>query len=188
MIAVFPAAVSLTAVFSGLDSTCAWAALPRQARTQAKPFKPAASGKASQPTKKSPVAPDAGQDADTPPLIAAALAENLARVKALLGKGTDPNTHDADGMAALMAAAEAGNAPAVKLLLAQGAEPNHQSNGGGTALMLAAKKGRYAICEMLLKKGANPMATNKAGETARALAENASLTGIVTLLKQQEKP
>ncbi len=68
------------------------------------------------------------------PLIAAAEAGDMGKVKALL-KTQDINAQNREGQTALMEAACEGHTEIVRLLLQAGADPNAQNREGQTALI-----------------------------------------------------
>ena len=80
--------------------------------------------------------------------------DKAADVKAMLGRGMDPNTTDANGDPALLMAARGGNAAVVDVLLAAKAEVDRRNRFGDTALMAASLNGHLAIAKTLRAKGA----------------------------------
>ncbi|HJO05018.1 MAG TPA: PQQ-binding-like beta-propeller repeat protein [Acidobacteriota bacterium] len=109
-----------------------------------------------------PQAPDLDQQ-----LVAAAAADDLAEVEALLGRGADVNADNGFGVTALYSAADWGRYELVRLLLESGANPdsNPTSRGrspwGKTPLQLAAgsntdvaaPEARAAIVRLLIEHG-----------------------------------
>jgi ankyrin repeat protein len=93
-------------------------------------------------------------------LLDAALANNLAAVKAALENGANADAHDTDGRTALMVASLNKAIPIIQVLLQAGAGVNLQAEplGGMTALIMAAIGhilSRETI-ELLLANGADP--------------------------------
>ncbi len=83
----------------------------------------------------------AGTAADVPltSITRAASAGQAEAVTALLTKGANPDTRDANGRTALMLAASAGHYETVRRLLIGGASKSLKDNHGKTALDLAAE-------------------------------------------------
>jgi hypothetical protein len=91
-------------------------------------------------------------------LIDAINKEDVAAVKAAVGKGASVNARDADGHTPLTTAAYVGNEEIVEYLLAQKADVNALNGSGETALFEAIKNadedGAVAVCKILLAHGA----------------------------------
>jgi ankyrin repeat protein len=121
------------------------------------------------------------------PLFRATRATDLAAIRALLGKGADPNVTTADGSTPLMVAAglgarrggdeeiadKAGRADpveAMKLFVAAGATVNAVNETGNTALHYAALTGSPRGVEYLAASGAVLDAKNKQGKAPIDLA------------------
>lgn len=102
-------------------------------------------------------------DSQAQSLTAAVRAGNIQRVKALLNRGTNPNTKDANGMPLIMVAALYSDASMVQLLLDRGADPDAKNGDDATALILVA--GDPAKARALVAKGANVNARSKQGRT-----------------------
>jgi len=80
---------------------------------------------------------------------------DIARARAWLDAGLDPDTMgDAIG-SGLMIAAREGNIPLMELFLARGADIDRANGSGETALMLAAWKGHAQAAQWLLDHGAS---------------------------------
>jgi ankyrin repeat protein len=109
---------------------------------------------------------------DIPDLHMAAMIGDAPTVKAIIGRGVDPNQRDSHGETPLM------NAPTlevVSLLLESGADVNARNPEGTTALMKASFQGAWMIVDELLKKGAD---VNASGGPSRMTALiGASLSG-----------
>ena len=103
----------------------------------------------------------AGED-----LLKAALAGDLAQVRALLEKGADIDQQDRDGATALILASQQGHEGIVQALLARGAEIDHQAKIGITALFIASVQGHEGIVKALLAEGANVELRENRGGTA----------------------
>ena len=71
--------------------------------------------------------------------------ERVAEVRALLGRGADPNTRDAGGEPVLIAAARGGSVATVEVLLAGRADVGLRNRFGDTALMIAALNGHLEV-------------------------------------------
>jgi ankyrin repeat protein len=75
-------------------------------------------------------------------------------VAALLARGMDPNTVDANGDPVLLIAARSGFEPTLDALLTAGAKVNVRNPYGDSAIMVAAISGRLPIVKKLLARGA----------------------------------
>ena len=116
------------------------------------------------------------------PILLAAKEGDAAKVTALLAKGMNANTTDADANTPLMFAAEKGDVKTTQVLLAKRGNENAKSSAGETALMKAAKAGHSAVVEALLANGADVNAKNKDGETALLVAAHQGHTEIAQML------
>jgi hypothetical protein len=89
-------------------------------------------------------------------IIEAAEQGDLAKVRALLAEGANPDTrHREWGFTALHSAAGTGNVELVELLLENGANVNTPDVTGATPLHEAAKRGHLKAAELLLAHGAD---------------------------------
>jgi uncharacterized protein len=130
------------------------------------------------------------------PFMRAALAGDVAVMRALLDKGADPNVKSVAGITALIAAAGAGwvqnqtytepkesSLEAVKLCVEKGADVNAAMTSGVTALHAAALRGLDDIVAFLVEKGAKLDAKDTQGRTPLTYAEGIRLGG-----QPEEKP
>ena len=118
------------------------------------------------------------------PVADAAMAGDIAAVRALLADGADVNAAQGDGMTALHWAAEHGDARLAEMLLYAGAvvEPVTRI-GGYTPLHIAARTGSDAVALMLLGAGADAAAAAPGtGTTPLHLAATAGSAPLVTAL------
>lgn len=83
-------------------------------------------------------------------MVAAIMNNDMAKVKAMLDAGVDPNQNNGS---ALETAADMGHIHIVELLLAKGANPDLDD---GFALSMAADHGNVAIVKLLIQKNINP--------------------------------
>ncbi|MGB7217861.1 MAG: ankyrin repeat domain-containing protein [Vicinamibacterales bacterium] len=113
------------------------------------------------------------QGAEQSPIAAAAKANNLTTVRALIAKGTDVNAPQADGSTALLWAAYNGNAEMTKALLASRAKVDVTNKYGVTPLLQAARMGESAVMELLLNAGAKPTQLAADGTTPLMAAARA---------------
>lgn len=100
------------------------------------------------------------------PLIDAADAGDVARVKAFVQAGRPVDREGEFGTTALMRAALKGDEAVVAVLLAAGANPAIKDIGGETPLHLAARKGYAGVARQLLRAGAPVDAKDNEGWTA----------------------
>ena len=94
---------------------------------------------------------------------AAIRANDLPRLKSLIGSAADANAPGEFGSTPLMQAAIAGSTDAMTLLLDAGADVNAQNAFGTTALMMSVAE--IDKVRLLLARGANVKATSKQGRT-----------------------
>ena len=92
--------------------------------------------------------------------------KKLKIIQQLIGKGTNINIQNEDGVTALMTASNEGLSEVVELLLQNGADPNIHSNNGRTALMCACNHGNSKVAKHLLRFNANPQLVDNDGFTA----------------------
>ena len=106
------------------------------------------------------------------PLLDAVGRGDVARVRALLAEGADPNAARGDGLTALHVAARGGAVEIAGLLIGHGARVGATSRiGGYTPLHLAAGSGHTPLVRALLEAGADPAAvTTNSGVTPLHLA------------------
>jgi ankyrin repeat protein len=90
------------------------------------------------------------------PLIAAALANQLAISELLLSKGADAMARNSGGFTPLHAAAFSGSLPIAKLLLEKGAALEDAANKSGvTPLMVAGEENHLELAEFFIANGAD---------------------------------
>ena len=121
--------------------------------------------------------------ADSGPAVAAAAqADNLPAVRALIAKKADVNAAQPDGSTALLWAAYNDDVDMVKALLAAGAKADAANHYGMTALLQAATSGNVAVMEVLLNGGANAKLARLDAETPLMAAARAGSVPAVRLL------
>ena len=91
-----------------------------------------------------------------PPLIVAARAGDMNRVRTLVGEGADVNAFGNGRQTALMAAAQQGHGDVVNALLEAGADANLRDAKGNTAAEAAAERGHKGLAESLRKAEVRP--------------------------------
>lgn len=123
-----------------------------------------------------------GANDATTPLIDAALGNDLAKAKALLKSGANPNATNRYGVFPLSIACENGNAALVESLLSAGADANAKMRSGETPLMIAARTGKLEAVKALLARGAEIDAREKRGQTALMWAAAEGHADVVQLL------
>lgn len=120
--------------------------------------------------------PNLGDGQGRTPLHAAASAEGLEMVGALLDAGADPQALTNDGSSPLHAAARSGSAEVIDLLISAGADPGAVTNDSRTPLHLAVQERRSALfgaedrpwrlpAFALLEAGADPDVRTDDGDT-----------------------
>lgn len=121
---------------------------------------------------------------DAGPLLGAAAAGHVERVKRLLAENPDSiYLENSRGFTPLHGAASAGHADVVRVLLAAGADPNSRTTPGNqTPLHLAAKVGSQEVCEALLAAAPELWYENKDGATALGVAIQEGHVNLVRLL------
>ena len=100
----------------------------------------------------------------------AASLNKMDDVRALLRRGSNPDTADPKGRTALSYAASVGDTAIMKLLLEDGARPDIRDELGSTALHWAAEGGRTEAVRLLIAAKATIDALNKQGITPLMLA------------------
>jgi uncharacterized protein len=123
-----------------------------------------------------------GQAAGDKPLVAAAKADDLSAVRALIAKGARVNEAARDGSTALLWAAYHSDLEMTRALLAAGAKINTPNNYGVTPLLQASRTGATAIMQALVRAGADPKLTHPEGETPLMAAARAGSQDAVRLL------
>ena len=108
-----------------------------------------------------------------------------ASVRALLGRGANPNAADGDGTPVLMNAVVYGDAQCVRLLLEYGADPNGKNPLGATALLWAAGDPEKAL--PLIEHGADVNARSALGRTPLLAAAARSGAGPVVKALLEKK-
>lgn len=111
--------------------------------------------------------------------LAACSCGDLEEVAALLEKGADVNTKNADGMTALHQAVIDENFEMVEYLLEHGAEIDAQDNEGWSPLMAGVSCNFLDIVRCLLQTGADPVLCNSDGELPVDLAETDEMRTIL---------
>ncbi|MEZ5289990.1 MAG: ankyrin repeat domain-containing protein [Vicinamibacterales bacterium] len=113
----------------------------------------------------------------------AAMARDLAGVRATLAAGADVNAAQGDGMTALHWAAERGDRDIAAALLAAGARVDPTTRlGRYTPLHLAARAGHEGVGLLLVESKAEVSALASTGVVPLHLAAGAGATGLVTAL------
>jgi hypothetical protein len=123
-----------------------------------------------------------GQAPDAP-LGKAAREGDLAKLRALLADGADPNRRDGNGNSPLLEAVAAGQAAAARALVAAGANPNLGSSGGRTPLIEAALGGRVEIARLLITAGADLNIAERGAGTPLEAAEREGHAEMAALLR-----
>lgn len=118
----------------------------------------------------------------TTPLIEAAFADDLEKVRALIEGGAQPDQANRYGIAPLLLACKNGNAAMVKTLLIHDADPNVSGGGGESALMLAARTGLTKPVNLLIEYGAMIEARDKRGQDALMWAAAEGHAEVVSIL------
>jgi len=120
------------------------------------------------------VDPDAPDDQDRPPLIAAAIARSTPVVVTLLEGGANPDARDNDGRTALLVAASYGDVAMVRALVDAGADVNTEDGSGWSVLSRAAESGSGEKVRLLLEAGADAKRADSNGWTPLLHAAAAS--------------
>jgi ankyrin len=103
-------------------------------------------------------------------------------LRALLQKGVDVNTTEADGTTALHWASYKDDVESADLLIRAGARVNAANDLGATPLWTASLNGSAALVRRLLQAGANPNAALLAGETPVMVASRSGHPDVVEQL------
>ena len=119
---------------------------------------------------------------DAPSLVAAAKAQNHARVLDLLQGRPDVNTPAPDGSTALLWASHWSSTNTAEALLRAGADPNRANDFRMTPLSLACTNGNEALVALLLEAGANPNTPIGTGETPLMTCASSGSVDAVRLL------
>ncbi|MDP3740025.1 MAG: ankyrin repeat domain-containing protein [Hyphomonadaceae bacterium] len=120
--------------------------------------------------------------ASTLSLANAAMNQDFARVKQLLGGKADVSAFASDGTPALHWAVRYENTEAAKMLLDAGANPNQKSRYDLTPLQIAIDNGDADMVSLLLKAGADAKALAPTGETVLMTAARQGEPKIVKAL------
>lgn len=115
----------------------------------------------------------------------AASKNDVAKIRALLNQGANPNEADQNGETALIWAAQEGSLEAARLLVDGGAAVDQPGHAQNTALLVAAYKGHLPVVQFLHSKGADIEASNASGETPLARAVVMNRTEVVHWLLKQ---
>ena len=117
------------------------------------------------------------------PVADAAMASNVASVRALLKQGADVNAAQGDGMTALHWAATHGDADLARMLIYAGANLRAATRlNGYTPLFLASREGHHAVIQALLEAGADAKVVSSTGSTSLMLAAASGSVPAVKLL------
>jgi len=95
---------------------------------------------------------------------------DLAKLRASIAAGADPNQLHESGWTPLTYAAAAGDCELINELIKAGADPNLREPQGWTALMFAAYEDRWQCLEVLFQAGADPFAPTSDNFTAAEIA------------------
>ncbi|XP_062067444.1 2-5A-dependent ribonuclease isoform X2 [Lepus europaeus] len=96
-----------------------------------------------------------GAEADGRSLMAAVAAEDVARIRELLGRGAHVNFQEPEwGWSPLHSAVQRDRPDIVELLLQHGADPGLRKRNGATPLIVAGLEGNVRVLQMLLERGA----------------------------------
>jgi len=123
-----------------------------------------------------------GAGAGDLPLVDAARNADPDAVRALLQKGANVNTAEADGTTALHWASHRDDVASADLLIRAGAKVNAANDLGATPLWTASLNGSAAMVRRLLEAGANPNAALLLGETPVMVASRSGNPDVVEQL------
>ncbi|MER6200794.1 HEAT repeat domain-containing protein [Streptomyces sp. NPDC001586] len=118
-------------------------------------------------------------------LIAAARADDAARVRAVLHEGPDLEAVGTDDLTALDIAAARGAYPVVDVLRSHGARLDRQGPDGRTPLLRAVDAGAYGVASLLLSSSVPTWPTGPDGRTALELARHWHETGAENELRHR---
>uniref|UniRef100_A0A5F9CKE5 Ribonuclease L n=2 Tax=Oryctolagus cuniculus TaxID=9986 RepID=A0A5F9CKE5_RABIT len=108
-----------------------------------------------------------GAEADGPSLMAAVAAEDVARIRELLGRGAHVNFQEPKwGWSPLHSAVQRDQPDIVELLLQHGADPGLRKRNGATPLIVAGLQGNVRVLQLLLARGADVNECDAHGFTA----------------------
>jgi ankyrin repeat protein len=120
--------------------------------------------------------------AERVPLIEAAKGADAGAVRALVSRGADVNTAEADGATALHWASYRDDLASADVLVRAGARVNAVNDLGATPLWAASQNGSAAMVRRLLEAGANPNLALLAGETPLMVASRSGSADVVEQL------
>ncbi len=124
-----------------------------------------------------------GRPGGKPPIIIAALSDQMTMVELLLNRGANVEAREnGSGDTALITAIRSGYLSVVQVLLAHHADVNAKSPGDITPLHLAAQKGYADIAGLLITNGADVNAADKNGYTPLYGAATAGNTPVMEVL------
>jgi ankyrin repeat protein len=125
------------------------------------------------------------------PLFAAAIAGDVARIKAALAHGADINAHNEQDsrFTALMYAIMNGRQDAISVLLENGANSVTANSYNDTPLHFAARHSNLSVARILLDRGADINALNVYGSTPlHFVAKKGQLLAVRMLLDRGANP
>jgi len=99
------------------------------------------------------------------PLVSAIRKNDAAAVRAVLGRGANPNTPQGDGSTPLFWAAQVDDVSIADMLIRAGARADVSNDTGFTAVHVACTNHSAPMVQRLLAAGANPNAASLNGET-----------------------
>jgi ankyrin repeat protein len=102
----------------------------------------------------------------TEPLIEAATAGDVARIRELLAAGADPDVRGDGGMTPLLAATKADQAAAFQVLIEAGADVDLRDDRLDNPFLYAGAEGLLDILTLANEAGADPAITNRYGGVA----------------------
>jgi ankyrin repeat protein len=123
-----------------------------------------------------------GQAAQEAPLVAAARADDVRAVRALLARRVDVNQAAADGSTALLWAVYHSNVDMARALIAAGANVDAANRYGVTPLIQASRTGDVPMISVLLEAGARVSVAHPDGETPLMSASRAGRVEAVRAL------